>query len=728
MEFLVNELLEWVREEINVTERIIDINPDENYLLTIRVFEDGTLINKTNFEKYDLSDLRHEYEIGHVYKLEQDPFAYLYTGDQSLKSIERRDSRWQIIQPIVEQNINIFISHKCGSLITERSNQTGIPRKTIYQWIRQYFQGGQVKNALITNYSKCGGRGKRKKAGEVKRGRPNRLGSNFGINIDETVRLHLKWGAELYRKGVVKTKKEAYQRMLERFYRAGYEVSEQGIRIPILKHWQDCPSIKQFYDYILSEYEVSYLEKSRAGERKTALQFRSHKKNSTLMAVDAGSIYQFDATSVDMALTSRLNPEKVFTRPTLYIGVDVSTHLIVSALMTVLNPSWMTFALAFEQAVCDKVTYFRDIGIYLEDNEWPAKGIPKAILVDRGTEFTSENSKVLTETFGVEIMHAAPYRADMKGIVEQLFNTMNNLTFHRLPGAIPKRHGRGDGDYRLDAALNIVELRELLIQAVRLYNHTHFISNYPTTLHMIENSIKPIPIELWLEKKSVLRYVHQDVIRLNLLPRDQGSVTADGIRFNGTLYTTNDPNIRSLIEHSAVTKRRSSIQVLHNPLLNANVIYVLNKKDQIIPCYQNDPANKALFQDADPFEIAAFRELVTNQKLEVEQKRRQGQAELNAHYDHTIEKSTARTKEAISQSQLSKTARFRGMRNAKAADREREVEEIYTPENEPQLETKKVDPDDNVFPEKNKSTGSYIPAPNYTDLIGNVMENEDETE
>jgi len=57
---------------------------------------------------------------------------------------------------------------------------------------------------------------------------------------------------------------------------------------------------------------------------------------------------------------------------------------------------------------------------------------------------------------------------------------------------------------------------------------------------MIEDDISPIPINLWnwgiINRAGRLRYVDEEIVKLNLLPQDTATVTSQGIRFKGMLY------------------------------------------------------------------------------------------------------------------------------------------------------------------------------------------------
>ncbi|MBW4573587.1 MAG: hypothetical protein KME31_38250 [Tolypothrix carrinoi HA7290-LM1] len=67
----------------------------------------------------------------------------------------------------------------------------------------------------------------------------------------------------------------------------------------------------------------------------------------------------------------------------------------------------------------------RGFGIEITEAEWPSHHLPHAVLADRG-EFEGYNANNLVESLNIKVDNTPPYRADMKGIVEQSFNELNN--------------------------------------------------------------------------------------------------------------------------------------------------------------------------------------------------------------------------------------------------------------------------------------------------------------
>ena len=91
--------------------------------------------------------------------------------------------------------------------------------------------------------------------------------------------------------------------------------------------------------------------------------------------------------------------------------------------------------MALANAMNDKVKFCAEYGISITKDDWPCSGVPGAYLADRG-EMVSKSAETLINALNVRIENAPPYRGDMKGIVEQYFNTTNETALTRLPGHV----------------------------------------------------------------------------------------------------------------------------------------------------------------------------------------------------------------------------------------------------------------------------------------------------
>ena len=107
--------------------------------------------------------------------LSVDVYQYLRQPDTAFKPerIKRRDEAYEIIRDIVEKHEGeLFFSHVLGPLVDtvvkavkkkwlfceeeERPKVKGRSKTTVYQYLRLYWQRGQMPNALLPAYDRCG--------------------------------------------------------------------------------------------------------------------------------------------------------------------------------------------------------------------------------------------------------------------------------------------------------------------------------------------------------------------------------------------------------------------------------------------------------------------------------------------------------------------------------------------------------------------------------------------
>ncbi|WP_346344141.1 Mu transposase C-terminal domain-containing protein, partial [Magnetospirillum sulfuroxidans] len=196
--------------------------------------------------------------------------------------------------------------------------------------------------------------------------------------------------------------------------------------------------------------------------------------------------------------------------------------------------------------------------------------MPDRLLGDRG-EMAGAMVETLIKTLRVNVENAAPYRADWKGIVEQRFNMIPAKFKAYVPGYVAPDFGeRGARDYRLDGKLNLADFTEIFIRCVLYYNNHHVLKDYRRTPEMIADEAPPVPIELWhwgiVNRSGFLRSIPSEIVRLALMPSDDATVTAKGIRFWGCFYSC----AKALEEHwfeRARQKGNWKVRVSYDPRL-----------------------------------------------------------------------------------------------------------------------------------------------------------------
>ncbi len=385
MKLFVNMLIEWQNESESRIERLLWIDPSGSDVAIIEILNPQAL---PVFHK--CKDIEAAITSDQAKVLKVDPYAQLLRSEDSIQDLhrQRRDAAWKVIAPLVEDKTGqIFYSQGRGALLNEREKQIGWTKKTIYKFLRRYWQGGQTKNALLPLFDKCGAKGRERKSSGKKRGRPSKIAQftdlPTGINVNTDILDKFNRGIQLfYENAEGRTLQDAYQKTLEKFFHKGYDMLPDGTLVPFLPPANELPTFRQFRYWYEKERNVAQALSAREGKRRYNLRHREVLGDSTQMAFGPGSIYQIDATIGDIYLVSSLDRSRIIGRPVIYAVIDVFSRLIVGISVTLEGPSWIGAMQALENTASDKVSFCREYGIEIFEEEWPSHHLPEMILAD----------------------------------------------------------------------------------------------------------------------------------------------------------------------------------------------------------------------------------------------------------------------------------------------------------------------------------------------------------
>lgn len=528
----VNELLEdmtnnkiyrllWI-DESNTNSYVIDVASHKAFPELMKIKE----ISKGLFE-------------GRYAKLENDTQQRM-SSDLTDKEREIRDKAWGMIKDLIQNEPSIYIKELRGKEIEKLVSEKQYTKPTLYRHLRRYWQGGKTINSLIPNYSNSGAKGRPRESGEKKRGRP-RSGDTVGINVTKEMK-------DIFRKAIKKyylTDKKntltfAYKMMIKDYY-AGEVRYEKGIKYISILDENSIPTLKQFKYWYEKEFNIEQVVKKRDGLKSFERNNRAILGSSTYEAFGPGSRYQIDATVGNVYLISSYNSDWIVGRPIIYFVIDVYSHLITGMYIGFEGPSWAGMMMAIANAASDKKEFCSSYGIHISDEWWPSAHLPEIIIGDRG-ELEGYSVNSLINGLNISIENTPSFRPDWKGIVEKLFDTTQEKIKPFLPGYIQTDFGeRGAKDYRLEAKLTLEQYTKIIINFVLYYNKNYYMKNYTRDAGMIEDNVKPTPIELWKwginNRAGKLRKVDSDTIKFYLMPRGKATVTSKGIKFKGMLYS-----------------------------------------------------------------------------------------------------------------------------------------------------------------------------------------------
>lgn len=639
-----------------------------------------------------------------VFAIEDNDPYMLLVDEEELTDKERqiRDKIWAVTEAIIFNEPTIYMKNERCKILFDIESRTKITVKTLYNYLKKYWLYGKTKNAFIPQHRKQGGFGKERlaNADTQKRGRPKKRVEDKGINVTKEIQ-------EIFEKAYKRffhtrdefSFKTAYTFMVREWF--SYPVINEDGSVS-LKIKPETPTIGQFRYWYSKKHDVIEKTTKRKGESKFALNHRAILGKSDYGVQGSGAQYQIDATVGDIYLVSQFNPAHIIGRPVIYLVVDVFSRLVVGLYIGLESPSWAGDMMALANAASDKVKFCAEHEIIITEAEWPAHHIPAVIIGDRG-ELESKAASTLTASLGVSIINKPAYRADLKGIVEQLFHTINEKTMTYLPGHVkPDMRERGGKDYRLDAKLTIRELTHIIIMAVLHYNNTHYLSGYNRTVDMIKDDVIPIPVKLWAwgiaNISRGLKSFPEEFVKLCLMPTDTATVTEKDIRYKGMYYTCG----RAMAEHWFERARQSKsyhVEIAFDRRDMA-VVYIKNIDGTAEKCWLL--SHNAMYAQKCLDEILYLREVENAQRQNYE--RTEIEAEVN--YISSIEKIVANAEERarkaiIPDSKVKRVGEIRENRHLeKAINRTTEKFNLGTDEQqENELEPK--DTEDNDVSSKN---------------------------
>ncbi len=520
---------------------------------------------------------------------EVDIFATQLRPEDTLSVIEReyRDKRWLYIAEIVKQEPEIYERSYRLKMLQLVSKDKGTTVRNLYRLLGRYWRSGKNKNGLLPLYSNCGAKEKPKKEtsrnkGDAAQKNPKNikaLAESDYANFERAIRKY-------YLTRDKRTLKSTYEKLLQ----DSYTTKTDDGRLKLFSA-AETPTFRQFQYWISKNNDIVSKIKKRDGEKAFELNSRAVLGKSDYGLMGPGAQFQIDATVGDVYLLSQFDNANIIGRPVLYFIIDAFSRMVVGMSVGLEGPSWSGLAAAIINMASDKVAFCKKYGVEISDEDWPCHHVPASLLGDRG-ELLSKNADALVNVFGIRIVNAPPYRADLKGIIEQHFRTINTNAVALLPGSVkPDMSKRGGHDYRLDATLNIKSLTEIIIRCVLYYNRFQYLASFEKSEAMMAVGIDAIPIKLWewgiANYSGALRTVPEETVRFAVLPTANATVTEKGIRFKGLYYACDRAKSEMWFE-KARAKKYWTVTVSYDPR-EMTSIYIWDNSSKVYDtCYLLD--------------------------------------------------------------------------------------------------------------------------------------------
>lgn len=439
------------------------------------------------------------------------------------------------LAPLLAHGASLYDDVVRFRLIKEHAAAFEVSIPALYKWLRAYWQRGQTEMALLPGFKRCGMRTSQLTAG---RGAPpkHKLGtyqmtSEDIEKLDDIIKTHYLADERV-------SLAQSHERLLERHY-SYLDGNKTKTLLGIGKR----PSYRQLRHYLKSQYSAELIIRKRKGDKEFELTSRGILGTVMEDCLGVGHMFECDATIADVLLVASDDILTIVGKPTLYIIIDRYSRLIVGWYVGLENPSWICAKEAILTISEDKRSICERYRVAYQDTDWPAHQVfPTSVLVDLG-EWNSKSGLRFGHTMATTVSFVPSRRADWKPVVESNFKQIRATLQDGTPGFDPpenakKRQGR---HYEKDACLTLHQFSKLVLELIIQHNRTP-LRGFPLPMADLRSEFVPTPINVWNKdiatRSGVLNRYSFEHARMQLLPRDEASVTEHGIEFMHCLYTT----------------------------------------------------------------------------------------------------------------------------------------------------------------------------------------------
>jgi len=652
---------------VNVNTVITDIINEISYLVLWISFDGSygywfNLSNGTDIPlKFNMADVNTGI-LDEIY--ETDIFQAHIHPEETLSITEReyRDRRWSYIEGIVGLEPEIYERNYRLKILQAVSAEKGTTVRNLYRLLGRYWRSGKSKNGLLALYSNSGAKAK-KKISVVDDGKQQRRDNSAKVLTDTDYANFERAIRKYYLTREKRTLKSTYEKLLQDSYTTKTNNGTLKLFAP-----SNMPTFRQFQYWVSKNGDISTTVKKRDGEKSFELNSRAILGKSDYGIMGPGAQFQVDATVGDVYLLSQFDTANIIGRPVLYFIMDTFSRMVVGMSVGLEGPSWSALAAAITNMVMDKVEFCKQYGIEISESDWPCHHLPASLLGDRG-ELVSKNADTLVNMFGIRIVNAPPYRADLKGIVEQHFRTINTNAVALLPGSVkPDFSKRGGHDYRLDSTLNIYQLTQIIIKCVLYYNNNHYMESFEKSEAMMVAGVDSIPVKLWAwgiaNCSGTLREAPAETVKFAVLPTANATVTEKGIRFKGLFYVCDRAKAEMWFE-KARTKKYWTITVSYDPHEMTNIYVWDNDLKRYDTCYLLDWNSKNAGKTLAEIAYEQQAERLAGKRLKVAAT--EAKVNLNADIDSIIAEAQKAKSSTIKKSKNEQVSKIRENRSTERA-------------------------------------------------------------
>jgi len=598
-------LINQIWQHNSTSYRILYFSQELDEIFWIDVNNETKLPEQISIEKFYL--LKSDKKI----KLDETGEEYKNPDDYSEKSKAKWNKHWKVVEFLHKEEPQIFIDFYFHEHCRKLAHEHHMSRQTIERIVLKFWKRGKSKLALLPDLLNSGGRGKTRNLSSTKRGRPNIYSKN-SINIDANLAKQIK---QSYKKFYLNVEQASLNTAYLNYLRVKYPSQVKN------KDFANVPSKIQFKYWGEKAFDVQERMMNKKGSKIFNKDLRRTTESSIINALGPGSIFQIDSTKADIELVSSIDRRIPIGGPTLYIVSDVFSRMIVGVLVTLENPSYYAVARALYNTMISKTQLCKEEGLdefekfKISDDLWPCHYLPDVVVADRAELLRKQSNNIIRD-LGVTIDNTPPYRADLKGVVENHFKVIHT----EIKGLADKlgfksinHKQRGVRNARKDAILNLKEYYAIIISQIIKYNNSKHLDSYPLQPDMIVDNVNPIPIELWKwgiqNRTGQLRSNNILNLKEKLLPKGQARLSKDGIYFKKGWYNVAHSEVNS--KQLLLQDKKMKVDVSYDPF-NLEKIH-LHYNSELIECYISK-SRSPFYSDANIWEIDAINEKLRQNK------------------------------------------------------------------------------------------------------------------
>jgi putative transposase len=491
----------------------------------------------------------------------------LFTQDSELKSgwIKIRNEAYETITSLVDDGLTLdeyFYGDSAG-ILKRLIKESGRSKKFVQASINRYFRYGSMSNSLLPRYFVCGKNYqvlprpvvkrngkvclKSKPGPETKYGTPYRAVTELDQGNIKTFSNQLKDIktvnlTDLYRDFC----REYFVRLIKPDGVDESDIAEDFYAVLPRTHLISPRSFKRELKKCIGTLEFI---RKRTG---SILYDRDHKGKPGVARKGLRgptSRYEIDSTVADCYIRYEYTKDERLSvgRPVIYMVIDVVSSMIVGLHVCFHGPDWHGESQALFNAFTDKVEFCKKYGVFIKIEDWPCFHVSRELTLDRGTENGHRSTtSLLKGKIGLTAANFNAYhRGDAKGTVEKVFDTIQLSAIPDHTGKVYKVPRKEDQHPSRGAVYTYSEFMNRLIKSILLRNNNAArIQSH--NFEMCRDGIGQTPRDIWnwglAEAIIPPRQKSIDHLRFALLPQGKASVTAQGIKFHGLFYNSDEVN------------------------------------------------------------------------------------------------------------------------------------------------------------------------------------------